>query len=110
MTPDPISSGKFGTRQCEAIWQVTLHGFQDESSGESESPSGWFALVVLNDRTLIPVPYVGTIAMPPGGYVIREDSQGFVSYSHYPDANLARKAYDELDTQYQEWLGDDLPC
>jgi hypothetical protein len=55
----------------------------DESSGDVEAPTGWFALY--------------------GRHMLYADSQGFISSERFESEEQARQHFELLNTRYSEW-------
>lgn len=81
--------------------QWTLESLEDKSSGDVDSPAGWFALFKV-DEAMAGSYY----PLQAGGYILQIDTQGFQSYIHYADVADAESHYEELEAEYSEWLGD----
>ena len=105
---------KYDSVRDEIIDAMTKGGWGNASSGDVESPMGWFARVS-NDATDIAsirdafeddfpqatdAQWHSTI----GYFLVREDSQGFVTVAQYPTESALIRAYDELDNAYGDWL------
>jgi len=85
---DTVSPYKFGgSRRAAAAWLVTLDGGEDEQSGNSEAPTGWFARV--------------------GRTIVSTDSQGFVYVEKFSTTEAAAEAFASLDAEYAEWDDDE---
>lgn len=94
---------KFATPRDEELYRITLDGWC-ESSGDVESPVGWFALVEDYEDC---------------DWIVREDTFGFVDiegpFDHIDiDTSVgggyyqpARRRFEELCDEYGAWMGDD---
>jgi hypothetical protein len=103
---------KYASAVSEAIGIMAAGGWANESSGDVESPSGWFA-VVHN-----PASEVGELAEAfsddmarlnvtaddiTGDFVVVEDSNGFVAVESFDSAWLADRRFAELGEVYLAW-------
>lgn len=102
--------GKFNSDRDELFYVMTLEGWANESSGNVECPTGYFARITNNPPDIEGI----RDAFPNesenvsdadiiGHYLCQENSQGFWSvYSYDSEAELIR-AYRVLDETYSEW-------
>lgn len=97
--------------------------WNEEASGEVDSPTGHFALVLIprskpmRDEMIRELEnltgcYAEDYAdedtyIRPGWYIIKSDSLGFVWPERYTSEDDAREVYEALEEEYGEWLGDD---
>lgn len=96
--------------------------WNDDMDGESESPTGSFALFVvdldganaiLNDATnvsgLVGQDLVGDVTPADliGSWIVTQDSQGHLHYFNHKTTEAARKVYESFVSGYTAWLGDD---
>ncbi|WP_336794088.1 hypothetical protein [Gordonia malaquae] len=100
---------KFGSLTDEYLYRLTLDGtFRD--GGSNESPTGWFAAVVLPAGTaadteiLADIP--GLTAAPTGWFLVTEDEQGFVGVQSFGSEAELDKAFAEREEQYAKWAQD----
>jgi hypothetical protein len=100
-------------------------GYGTAQSGDVEAPTGFFALVILDDSTDLdfadttgsyPVgDYAGEVARTygvtaddvRGAHVVTTNSQGFVSVQTFDTADEAQAHYAELEAAYSAWLDSD---
>lgn len=99
-------------------------GFGKARSGESDAPTGYFELVILDatcdldfsDHTNYPTgDYVGELARMHGvtdsdvigAYIVTTNSQGFVSVETFESAELAETEYACRDARYGVWSDED---
>ena len=79
-------SPKFGHDPvCEALWLLSLDGWQSEEAGTVED-IGWFALMHFEQPEIVPgvLPGGGTVTVPSGTYILETNDQGFVGYTSHP--------------------------
>lgn len=70
-----------------------------QDGGDVESPQGWFALIVVDDRLRDLHP-----ALQAEAYVLRIDNYGFKDYDPFDNEDEAQQAFDSLNNEYGEWL------
>jgi hypothetical protein len=111
----PLS--KFSSARDECLYVMTLDGWANESTGNSEAPTGWFALVVNEPAELTEIlqafdgfPDVEASwtdaeirAELTGAFIVSTDSQGFVYVEAFPTAGAAKTEYDARDAAYSAW-------
>lgn len=95
--------GKFRSSTEARIYGWTLDGM-DESSGDVESPVGWFgkASATSGDNESEFVQAV----MGGAWFIVRDDSQGFTEVEVYATEAERDEAYGLLEDAYAEWAGD----
>jgi hypothetical protein len=71
----------------EYLHQLSLDSGWDESSGNVDAPTGWFARF--------------------GRRMLFEDSQGFVESGRWPTEREATEVFEALNARYSEWEGDE---
>jgi hypothetical protein len=105
---------KFDSPRDELLYAMTLDGWANESSGDVESPTGFFARISNADneiaeiRDAFPEESAGiSNASIVGHFLCLENSQGLWSVIEYESAYLLERTYQEIDRAYGEWLGDD---
>jgi hypothetical protein len=105
---------KFDSARDELLYVMTLEGWANESSGESDAPMGFFArisnspneiaeirdafpreTVVLDDAEMI------------GHFLCQENSQGFWYVESFDSEYELKRAYRHLDRLYSEWASED---
>lgn len=111
--------GKYGNHIDETLYVMSLEGWANESSGDVEAPTGWFARISINEQELPEVVLafmediqnigLDTPSALLGHWLLRENSIGFVDAEEYDTEDELKAAYDELDGRYGEWLGQDEP-
>jgi hypothetical protein len=114
-----VRLGKFDNARDEFLYDMTLNGWANESSGDSESPTRWFALVIIERAELAEVwaalddsrramvsarESAGDLV---GSFIVSTDSQGFVYVESFDTADLARAEYAARDAEYGEWIGEE---
>lgn len=98
------------------------YGMREDSSGDVDSPTGWFALVTIPaDVTFPSAPFdaysysADTVAneygVTPadviGTHIVFHDSHGFVTVATYLSEAAARETFDCLSAQYDVWSEDE---
>lgn len=95
------------------------YGQREDTSGEVDAPTGWFALVVIpanvsfdpspdGDRAdTVATEYGVTPAEVAGAHLVTENSQGFVSVETFDTAEEAREEFDCRAGRYAEWSDED---
>lgn len=100
--------------------EIEGYGQRDDSSGDVNSPTGYFQLVTIPDDVDLligsypgdPMPmltteYGVTSEDVAGSHIVFHDSQGFVSVVTYADETEARATFDCLSHRYDVWSEDD---
>jgi hypothetical protein len=104
------------------------YGMRDDSSGEADAPTGYFALVTIpagvelvqtdlaaayhvtpqevDAISDLAVTYGVTPAEVIGSHIVTHNSQGFVSVETFDSEELARAEFDRLAGEYAEWADD----
>jgi hypothetical protein len=107
-----------------SILSSVNEGYGKDETGDVDSPTGFFALVILDDtcdldfrdHTNYPVGDVaGEVARTygvwaedvKGAHIVTYDSQGFVSVETFETEGEAREEYDCRADQYAEWSDED---
>jgi hypothetical protein len=85
----------------EVLWIVVLEGGADEELGESESFGSYALLTGLDGSEL------GGDIGDTKAAILSENSQGFVSGEYYDSAEEAREAWEEIESEYDEFMGDE---
>lgn len=94
------------------------YGMRDDTSGDAEAPTGFFALVMIpadvdlatdedDHATDVARLYGVTPAEVVGSHVVTHNSQGFVSVESFDSEAAAREAFDCLAGRYAEWSDED---
>jgi hypothetical protein len=89
---DSITVGGWRSKFDSAITEYIyndMDSWADQSSGDAESPTGWFAKA--GDKR-----------------IIRGDEQGFVWVERFADEAERDRVYDALDEHYGAWSDDEL--
>lgn len=63
-------SNKYDSKETEALWEISMNGFQDAEIGDAET-TGWYAL--------LKGPFEDPILKGYAGGIIETGSQGFVN-------------------------------
>jgi hypothetical protein len=105
-----MSKGKYNSARDELLHRMTAEMWGNQSSGDVAAPTGAFSLITISDTekaecaaafaddlTELSVP------MPTGAFLVREDSQGFVTVDEHPTETAATVAYRELERTYAAW-------
>lgn len=102
---------KFDSARDELLYAMTLDGWANESSGNVECPTGYFARIsndpqdVPSIRDAFPNETKGmSNAVMVGHYLLRENDQGFVYVSEFSNSVELIRAYRVLESEYSEWL------
>lgn len=108
-----VPDGPYGLSKYDSLRDEYLHAIasddSDERSGEVDSPTGWFALLIIKADEIADLqasfgrPVEGII----GNFILTESSQGFGYVAAYETEAEARAAFESLDTEYGNWLGDE---
>jgi hypothetical protein len=113
---------KFDSARDEIVSLLSdwLSGFGEYCSGDVESPTGFFEMVIIPDTIdFNNVPYweayvielINDYGVVPGeiigNWVVTTNSQGFVYVERFETEEMAREAYTILENEYVEWVGDD---
>lgn len=113
--PERYSKGKFESYRDEKLHEFSLHGWANASSGDVQSPVGWFARISISIDELPEIVEAfeghysgeGFQELKPllGHFLLGEDCEGSVSVTQFEtEAELVR-AYEELDAAYSAWEG-----
>ena len=104
-----------------AILSSVSEGFGTMETGDVESPTGWFALVILDDTcdldfsdtsTNYPLgDYAGEVARTYGvtaadvigAHIVSEDDRGFVSVETFDSADAARAEFACREARFNFW-------
>ncbi|QBZ72291.1 hypothetical protein SEA_CIRCINUS_249 [Streptomyces phage Circinus] len=106
--------GKFDSDRDELFYVMSLEGWANESSGDVECPTGYFARIS-NGRSDIPsirdaFPEESRPVSDDeivGHYLLQENSQGFVSVYDYASEWQLTRAFRILEETYSEWTDDE---
>jgi hypothetical protein len=94
------------------------YGMRDDTSGDVDAPTGWFALVTIPadvdlassddypvgyDVAELAATYGVTAADVIGSHIVTHDSQGFVSVETFETEEAAREEFNCLAAQFAEW-------
>lgn len=98
---------KFDSRLDEALYTLTLDG-TDETTGSVEAPTGHAVLMHIDKPfSHLQAGFDRPVTVPAGHYIVKEDSQGFVTVETFQTAEDANEEFRAIDAEYAEWLGDD---
>lgn len=113
----PQHKGKFDSDIDAALYELSLHGWANESSGNVEAPTGWFGRVSISREELPEIAEAfeeefrregfTELAGLIGHFLVREDSVGFVYVDEFDGEDEAKEEYERLDREYSEWEGAD---
>lgn len=98
----PGHLGKFDCCRDEALYELTLSGF-DESTGDVEA-YGHHTLVMLVEPKPVDIQDGMRVVVPQGFYIVTQDNSGFVGVSSFGSEEEARAEFQRLDDEYGEWL------
>lgn len=105
--------GKFTSARDEVLHRVTLDA-ADNTTGHTEAPVGHVSLIVFesvadfdrwsteDDRATL-AQYGAPHSVMVGGFIVREDNDGFVTVETYPSGVEARDRFDALEAEHIEW-------
>lgn len=109
---------KYDSPRDEILDMMVKNGWGNKSSGNVESPSGWFAIVTNtmadhtsledafgNERRELGVPFSDIV----GSFVVVENSQGFVTVHDFESEHAAEIVYAECADEYAMWISDNDP-
>lgn len=108
--------GRYASTRDEILDTMAREMWAEKSTGDCQSPVGWFALIINPPESLPEVhdAFREDIAREEcdpqtlvGNFLLIEDDQGFVSVRVYEHADNARKAYDELAAEFDAWESED---
>ncbi len=118
--PDVEGSGKFRNTRDAVLYQMTLEGWASQSSGDTQAPTGWFACIMNDPGDLASIRDAfgnfldqahfnrsDHLQQLLGNFLMREDQQGFVAVETYNTEVELKQVYDELDSAYGVWAGDE---
>lgn len=106
---------KYGCARDEVLDAMAGDGWATESSGDVESPTGWFAWMVNTPAEIAEILDAfpdATDAVDAGlldadelvgAWLIAHDSQGFVDVSRFSDEREVREVFAMLDADYCAW-------
>lgn len=96
--------------------QIISGGWAQQSDGNVEAPTGFFALIPISredlkreggslwDAIFNEDDYSRSLEVPrPGYYVTTENEQGIIWVYRYSDLNSASAMYDKLEDEYLKW-------
>jgi hypothetical protein len=95
----------------EALWSITMNGFQDERTGEVDWGTCADLIFIDDGDNVVEVPGDGPngdgawdVTVPPGTYILCSDDQGNVWYLYYADRKEGRGRFEDTQSRYSEWL------
>lgn len=105
---------KFDSVRDEILSMMANESWANASSGDVESPSGWFARIsndVADIVSIIDAFAKEAFEIDPnfdmselvGHFLIVENDQGFVFVTEYPNELAVINAYNNLELMYAEW-------
>lgn len=85
--------------------EIVTAGWANKSSGSVESPTGAFALVLIDPSELTELVEACEIETPlyPGSYLVVEDSDGNTELIEYLNHQRAKEAYRHAEREYAIW-------
>ncbi|QIN94564.1 hypothetical protein PP460_gp012 [Streptomyces phage Muntaha] len=103
--------GKFDSQRDELFYVMTLDGWANESSGNVECPTGFFARIsnepreVAEIRDAFPTETKGlSNADIVGHFLCQENEQGFWYVREFDNPRELLTTYQALEAEYAEWL------
>jgi hypothetical protein len=114
-----VRRGKFNSARDSVLYDMSLQGWANESSGDVASNTGYFSRISNTAPELAEVERafeeelqreglnVGALE---GHYLLVEDDQGFVHVAKFDSEAEVKEEYDALDEAYGDWMdgGDDV--
>lgn len=101
---------KFNSARDELLYAMTLDGWANESDGNVEAPTGFFARIsndpqdVPSIRDAFPNETKGMAnSTMVGHFLMKENSQGFVYVTTYPDSVSLIRDFRALEAEFSEW-------
>lgn len=110
------SPGKFANGLEEVLYDMGLEGWFIATSGDVQSPQGWFGFVSNEPDEVAEVAEAfaetmtrtgTTPAQLIGHFLLREDERGFVGVEEFDSYGEAKGAYDDLEREYDAWDSQD---
>jgi len=114
---------KYGSARDEVLDAMAAEGWANMSSGNVESPTGWFALVVNRPAEVTEIMDAfgdddlrhrcgawsddEIRAELTGAFIVLTDSNGLVDVAEYETPGAAGNAYKGLEDAYGAWFGRD---
>lgn len=99
---------RFSDETCEALYLLSLDGGPDDQYGNcAEAPCRWWGLLLnVGSEEMIAAGMDADALGPdyPLSAIITEDSQGFVDYETFPNAEEARQVFDRIVSEVEAEL------
>jgi hypothetical protein len=106
--------GKFNSDRDELLYVMTLEGWANESSGNVESPTGYFARISNGPRDIAEIRDAFPEETRPvsdseitGHFLLQENDLGFVSVSEYDSEAELIRVFRMLEETYADWDSED---
>lgn len=87
---------KFDSEIAEHLYGLSLESFYDGVTGDV-AWTGHYTKFLQDPEDEV----------SPGAYILREDSDGFVTVNEYADNETLDAAWSELEREYEVWLADE---
>lgn len=114
MTEEERQVGKFIGARDEVLYAMCNEGWANESSGDVQSITGWFARISILHSELLSVELafeedirqakLYNTAQLIGHHLVSEDELGSVEVHEFESEDAVKRVYDELEREYCEWL------
>lgn len=95
--------GKFPDCLTEALWDLSINGFDDDTTGDSEF-RGHFTLLVFPEEYPRQLENGPLVMIPAGAYLVTTYESGAVVSERFDSEADARTAFDAEDQAYSAWL------
>lgn len=96
--------GKFPDCLTEAIWQLSMDGGANETTGDATDWGAHFQLFTFTSEETVTVDNGPTVTIPIGAYILVTYSSGFVYLWLYDTEADAREEFDAQDREYGKWI------
>lgn len=105
-----MSKGKYDSQRDALLHRMVEGMWSNQSTGDVNAPTGAFALITISDaeKNECAAAFADDLTeldvhMPIGAFILREDSQGFITVDEHPTAAAATVAYRDLERTYEAW-------
>lgn len=95
---------KFSDCLTEAIWQLSMDGGADETTGDATDWGAHFQLFTFTSEETVTVDNGPTVTVPVGAYILVTYSSGSVYCWEYGNDAEAREEFDAQAREYGKWL------
>lgn len=108
------TKGKYDSLRDQCLHLMTLEAWGNTSSGDVQSPQGFFTRICISEAELFEVVQAFKEQLEAAGltdpeslignYIVRESNDGFVTVDVHDTEDDAVLAYEALSQAYDEWL------